>query len=317
MHAFISYSHADERYLERLHKHMAMLTRAGLIDAWSDHRILPGSAIGKEVDRQLAASGLFIALVSPDYLASNYCYETEFKQALAMAEAGKLRIVAVILESCDWLSSPFSELLALPKDGKAIAEWTNANNAYLDVVQGLRRVIEDDAAQSDGGAITSPKASSGGARRLKVRQEFDAIQRAEFADQSFAVIRDYFRDCCIEINTVDGLKARFTGMGDAAFTCTVVNRGMRQGRGEGHITIRNDKGRHHFGDISYVYAAHAEANTSNGSVRVETDDYNLFLTMDEFGGRGEHKYDAKQAAEKMWTAFVGQAGIEFDDQAWI
>lgn len=316
MHAFISYSHADERYLERLHKHMAMLVREGLIDAWSDHLILPGNAIGEAIDNQLAASGLFIALVSPDYLASNYCYEKEFQRALAMAEAERLRIVPVIVEPCDWLSSPFSRFLALPKDGKAIAEWTNPNNAYLDVVQGLRRVIEDDAAQCAAVTARPMAASAGATRRLKVRQEFDAIQRADFADQSFDLIRDYFRDCCAEVNTIDGLKARFEEMGETAFTCTVVNRGMRQGRGEGYITVRNDKGRHHFGDISYVNAAHAEANTSNGSVRVEADEYNLYLTMDEFGGRSEHKYEAKQVAEKMWTAFVSRAGIELEGEAW-
>lgn len=316
MHAFISYSHADERYLDRLHKHMAMLKRDGLLDAWSDHRILPGSVLGQAIDKQLAASGLFIALVSPDYLDSRYCYETEFQQALALAEADKIRIVPVIVEPCDWKASPFSGLLALPKDGKAIADWTNPNNAYLDVVQGLRRVIEDDAAQSAAAATRPALASSGATRRLKVRQEFDAIQRADFADQSFAVIRDYFRDCCAEINTIDGLKARFEGMSEHAFTCTVVNRGMRQGRGEGHITVRNDKGRQHFRDISYVYEAHASANTSNGSVRVEADEYNLYLTLDSFGGRGEHKYDAKQVAENMWTTFVGQAGIELEDETW-
>ncbi len=246
MHAFVSYAHADQKYLDR--------------------------------------SGLFLALVSPDYLASNYCYETEFQQALASAEAGRLRIVAVILEPCDWLSSPFSQYLCLPKDGKAIAEWTNQNVAHLDVVKGLRRALEADAPASDASAgigFAVGGHQGGTPRRLKVKQEFDPIQRRDFADQAFSVIRDYFRSSCAEINDVEDIKARFEEMGDAAFTCTVVNRGMMRGRGEGHITVRNDKGRHHFGDISYVYESHAEPGTSYGAARVEADDYNLYLTMDE------------------------------------
>lgn len=243
LHAFISYSHIDEKHLERLHKHMAMLQRDDTIETWSDHKIIPGSKVGQEIDNSLSSSGLFIALVSPDYLASNYCYETEFQQALAMEKAGKLRIVPVILEPCDWLSSPFREFMALPKDGKAISEWTNHNVAYLDVVKGLRRVVEADepAARATNGAPVE-RAVPAAMRRLKVKQEFDAIQRSDFADEAFAAIRDYFRNSCGEINGLDDLKAKFEIMSDTAFTCTVVNRGMMRGRGEGHITVRNDKG---------------------------------------------------------------------------
>lgn len=315
MHAFISYAHADQKYLDRLLKHMAMLHRDNLIETWSDHKIIPGSKIGHEIDKSLTRSGIFLALVSSEYLASNYCYEKEFQQALALADAGHLRIIAVILEPCDWLSSPFSEYLCLPRDGKAIAEWTNENVAYLDVVKGLRRALGADG-PIPGAGVSSPSSAGGQAepaRRLKVKQEFDAIQRRDFADQAFEVIRGYFRDSCAEINDVEDLKARFEEMGDAAFTCMVVNRSMMRERGEGHITVRNDKGRHHFGDISYVHESHAGPGTSNGGARVEADDYNLYLTLDEFMGRGEHKYDAKQVAERMWVDFVRQAGIEIDD----
>jgi hypothetical protein len=36
----------------------------------------------------LKDSRLFLALVSADYLASNYCYEREFQHALELAAAG-------------------------------------------------------------------------------------------------------------------------------------------------------------------------------------------------------------------------------------
>lgn len=315
LHVFISYSHADEKHLERLHKHLAMLKREDLIEDWSDHEIIPGDNIGQEIDRALAVSGLFIALVSPDYLASKYCYEKEFKQALAMAEAGRLRIVPVILDACDWKSSPFSQFLALPKDGKPVAEWTNANVAYLDVVLGLRRVISADAPNGDLETKSSSPSKSAWHRRMKVKQEFDAIQRREFTDQAFGLIRDYFRNSCAELNSIEDLKARFEAMSDTAFTCTIVNRGLMQGRGEAHITVRSDKGRHYLGDITYVYQAHAEAGTSNGSASVQADDYNLYLTLDDFMQQSKHKYDARQVAEKMWSDFARQAGIEVDDDA--
>src|SRR3954465_5400271 len=122
---FISYAHADDKRRERLHKHLAMLRRDGLLREWSDHEIMVGDKLGKTIDAALERSGLFIALVSPDYLASNYCYEKEFQRALELEAAGRLRIAAVILEPSDWLNSPFSKLLVLPKDGKPVSDWTN------------------------------------------------------------------------------------------------------------------------------------------------------------------------------------------------
>lgn len=313
--AFISYSHADDKALERLHKHLAMLTRDGNFLTWTDHAILPGDGVDGVINAQLRQSNLFIALVSPDYLASRYCYEQEFQQALALAEAGKMRIVPIILEPCDWLSSPFKEFMALPKDGQPISGWTNQNLAFLDVVTGLRRLVEASEEGRGANPVTASLPQAGTGRRPRIKQDFDAIQRAEFADRTFAVIQDYFRASCGELSQIDDtLRAKFEVMDPTAFTCTVVNRARLRG-GEADITVRNTKSCSHGfgGDISYVNQRYAEANTSNGSIRVAHDDYHLFLTMDHFSsGRDEEKITPEQAAERLWTEFVKRVGIDYD-----
>jgi hypothetical protein len=226
-----------------------------------------------------------------------------------------MRIVPIILEPCDWLSSPFKEFMALPKDGQPISGWTNQNLAFLNVVTELRRLLAapEEARRQSPGVAGLPQA--GPQRRPRIKQDFDAIQRAEFADRAFAVIQDYFRASCTELTQVDDtLRAKFEAMDPAAFTCTVVNRSRVNG-GEAHITVRNSKGRRMgFGDISYVNERHAEGNSSNGSISVAHDDYNLFLTMDHFGGMGRDKgkITPEQAAETLWTEFVKRAGIDYD-----
>jgi len=316
--AFLSYAHADVKALDRLHKHLAMLKREGALKAWTDHGILPGDGVDGAISAQLEESTIFVALVSPDYLASRYCYEKEFERALALAQAGRMRIIPVILEPCDWLSSPLKEFLALPKDGLAVSGWTNQNNAFLDVVTGLRRILTmpDERRESGpefGSAAAPPRA--GAVRQPRIKQDFDAIQRADFADKTFAVIQDYFRASCDELMRIEDLRARFEVMDSTAFTCTVVNRGRLQG-GEAHITVHNGKGRSmgFGGDISYVNQRYAEANTSNGSIRVEHDDYNLFLAMDHLGSsaREKEKITPEQAAARLWTEFVMRAGIEYN-----
>jgi hypothetical protein len=312
--AFISYAHADAKALDRLHKHLAMLRREGALTAWTDHEILPGDRVDGAINTQLAQSSLFIALVSPDYLDSRYCYEKEFQRALELASEGKLRIMPVILEPCDWLASPLQEFLALPKDGVPISNWTNQNNAYLDVVTGLRRVLKGPEDRK-AGSLPMLDATIASARRPRIKQDFDAIQRADFADKVFGVIQDYFRVSCEELSRIEDLRARFEVIDQTAFTCSVVNRARVNG-GEAHITVRNAKGRGmgFGGDISYVNQRYAEANTSNGSIRIEHDAYQQYLTLDSFGmsGREKERLTPGQAAEQLWTAFVHRAGIEYD-----
>ncbi|WP_421935591.1 toll/interleukin-1 receptor domain-containing protein [Phenylobacterium sp.] len=312
--AFISYSHADEKALDRLHKHLAVLQRDGSLAAWSDHEILAGSNLRHEIEAQLESSDLFIALVSPDYLASNYCYEVEFRRAQELAAAGKLRIAAIIIEPCDWLSTPLSEFLSLPKDGKPVSEWTNPNNAYLDVINQLRRLLQEKP-KTAARAQVAPREPSGPARKVRLKRDFDAIDKAEFADRAYSAIREYFAAALSEIEQAsEDIRTRMEDMGSDAFTCTLVNRARQRG-GEVHITVHNRKGRDHFfGEISFVYERHAPTNTSHGGIRVEADEYQLYLVTERFMGSADEaiKYTPERAAEWLWNQFVERAGIEYE-----
>ena len=139
MKAFISYSHTDEPRRKRLNTHLAVLRREGRIEEWFDRKILAGSAIDPEIDERLEWCELFLPLVSPDFLASDYCYEREMTIALERHHADEARVVPIIIEPCDWRHTPLGKLKAVPRDGRAVALWDNENHAYLDVVTELRR----------------------------------------------------------------------------------------------------------------------------------------------------------------------------------
>src|ERR1700736_6735763 len=96
--AFISYSHRDEKALERLHAHLATLRREGKIAAWYDREILAGEDIDRTISSNLAESDIFLALVSPDFLNSSYCYDQEMAKALERHAESTLRVIPVILE---------------------------------------------------------------------------------------------------------------------------------------------------------------------------------------------------------------------------
>ncbi|APG49016.1 toll/interleukin-1 receptor domain-containing protein [Phaeobacter porticola] len=149
MRAFISYSHHDKAALDRLHVHLKNLTREGQIETWYDRDILAGSELDSEIEREMEAANLFLLMISPDFIASDYCVEREMKRALERHAAGSARVVPIIVEECDWKAMGELRLLkAVPTDGKAISGWANPNTAYLNVVQELCRIIEAENAPS-------------------------------------------------------------------------------------------------------------------------------------------------------------------------
>jgi hypothetical protein len=209
--AFISYSHRDEKALERLHTHLATLRREGKITTWYDREIIAGEEIDSAIASNLAESDIFLALVSPDFLDSNYCYEQEMAKALERHAEGTLRVIPVILEPCDWKSTPLGKLKALPKDGKAIYTWTNENIAYLDVVTGLRRMSLEQEKPKQNGARENeavPLSSKRETRRYRIKKEFDSIDRDDFRQKAFLTIQNFFSQSVRELNEIDDSKRR-------------------------------------------------------------------------------------------------------------
>ncbi|UWR38632.1 toll/interleukin-1 receptor domain-containing protein [Sulfitobacter sp. W074] len=313
MRAFISYSHRDKGALERLHVHLKNLIRDGHIETWYDRDILAGSGLDAEIERELEAADLFLLIVSPDFIASDYCVEREMKRALERHAAGNARVVPIIVEECDWKAmGDLRQLKAVPTDGKAISEWANPNTAYLNVVQELRRIIEIERAPASVAKVApEPEAVPPATARYRARKDFDEIDRSDFREAAFDTIKDYFRRATGEIDSIDGLRGRFTDRGTTSFAATVVNGGQRDGAA--HITVHCRNARIALGDIYYSFDENGGENTANGGFNLSADDYELFLvrTMNIFGNADE-KLAPEQAAEMLWNEFIGNAGISYD-----
>lgn len=311
MRAFISYSHKDAGALERLHIHLANLQREGRVETWYDRKILAGDVLDDEINKELEMADLFLLIVSPDFIASNYCIEREMQRALERHNAGEARIIPIIVEPCDWMAMPqLRRLKAVPKEGKPISEWTNANNAYLNVVQEIRHII--DAGESTDPDFNHEQSTSASFQqsvpRYRVKRDFDEIDRSEYRDASFETIKDYFRRAINEIDAVDDLRGRFVERGVNSFGSTVVNRARQ--RGTAHITVHCRDSGVALGDIYYSFKENAGENTANGTFNVSSDEYEQYLvaTMGIFGNSSD-RFNSEQAAEYLWNLFIEQAGI--------
>jgi Tfp pilus assembly protein PilF len=114
-----------------------------LIESWDDREITGGMEWAGKIDERLNAADLVILLVSPDFLASSYCYDIEMQRALERHDKREARVVPIILRPCDWKTSLFAKLNALPRDGKPVVDWPSPDHAFLNVAQGLRAVARE------------------------------------------------------------------------------------------------------------------------------------------------------------------------------
>jgi len=138
---FVSYSHRDDELRAELESHLKLFQRLGLIRAWHDRLITPGEEWKGEIDRNMADADLILMLISPDFLGSDYCYETEMPRALEKHRSGQAVVVPIIVRSCQWQRTPLADLQVLPRDGRPIRLWRNRDSAWSDVAEKLGSII--------------------------------------------------------------------------------------------------------------------------------------------------------------------------------
>lgn len=139
---FISYSHADEQYMQELRSHLIHLKRQGIIEIWDDSQMMSGQSWTETINRELEQANIILMLVSSDYLASDYIYEKEMELAIKRHETGQVIVIPIILRPTDWMSSPLARLPALPKGAVPISQRRDRDQAWVEVVKDIRQIID-------------------------------------------------------------------------------------------------------------------------------------------------------------------------------
>jgi internalin A len=139
---FYSYSHKDEALKDELDTHLILMKRQGLIASWHDRCILAGQEFAQEIDTHLQSADIILLLVSVDFFASNYCYQTEMTTALEKHQKHEAVVIPIIVRTVGWQDAPFGKLTALPTDGKAVTTWSDRDAAWTNVSEGIKQVVQ-------------------------------------------------------------------------------------------------------------------------------------------------------------------------------
>ena len=195
---FISYSHQDNLfdnpYIEEFKKHITPLKDNGLIEEWYDRRILPSEDYQNKIDNNLEDADIICLFISVNFLSSGSCKD-EKKKAFELRKKKGVPVIPIILSLCGWNDDKdISKLLALPTDGLPVSKFSDRGEAWQDVYNELKKIIEKEIK----------------IKQLEIKEEFEnflydteMLTKAHSQKES-VLLDDIF--VCTELDKYDNLK---------------------------------------------------------------------------------------------------------------
>lgn len=139
---FISYSHKDAEFKEQLNVHLRNLERTLPLTIWSDNKILGGQEWNASIFEQLRAAHIILLLISPDFIASDFCYKDEMREALALHDNRRSLIIPIMLRQVKDEGHPFAKIQTLPTKPRFIDDWENKDAAFTNIIMGMEQSIK-------------------------------------------------------------------------------------------------------------------------------------------------------------------------------
>ena len=309
---FFSYCHRDETMRDELEVHLSALKRQGTIESWHDRRIIVGEEWAEEIDHYLNEADIILLLVSPYFIASDYCYNIEMARAMERHEKGETRVIPVILEPCRWQGMPFGKLQAVPTDGKPISKFPNLHDAFLEVVQAIEKAVETDIRRrskpfqqtrkntvSQNYAVNNRPRSS----NLGIRKHFTDHDRDTFLEESFEYIANFFENSLDELRSRNPeITTRFKRFDSSRFTAIIYREGTTAS--ECRISLGGGFGSN---NINYSHNASNNDTSINEYLSVIDDGHALLLEplgMPMLGQNRETRLSQQGAAEYFWGMLI-------------
>jgi hypothetical protein len=124
---FISYSHKDEAWKDRVVGHLKVLGIDDELEVWDDRQIAKGDAWLPEIQGAMDRAAVAVLLISKDFLSSGFIRGTEVPHLLKRRREEGLRVIPLFVHPCAWQAVDWlAAVQGGPKDAKTLSEHRKA-----------------------------------------------------------------------------------------------------------------------------------------------------------------------------------------------
>jgi hypothetical protein len=118
---FVSYSHKDIEWKERVEEHLSVLNHTFIVDIWSDKNIETGSKWRVEINDALMRAKAVILLLSSSFFHSKFIREKEIPEIKKKLQ-GDFDIFPILVRPCAWKAVDWiEERQILPENGEPLS----------------------------------------------------------------------------------------------------------------------------------------------------------------------------------------------------
>ena len=148
---FISYSHEDEEWVERLQVHLKPLMQRSRLNVWDDTQLMKGVKWNKEIKKAIDTAKVAVLLISADFLASDFIAENELPPIIEAAKEEGLIVLPVLISPSRFrdtrslsqfqaFNDPDKPLITLPKAEQDVA--------WVKLAEEIGRIINEALQES-------------------------------------------------------------------------------------------------------------------------------------------------------------------------
>ena len=166
---FVSYSHKDSEWLERLQVALKPLTMNNAIDLWDDSLLGAGDLWDNKIENALAGANVGVLLVSPDFMASDYITAKEEKMLLDASEKEDVLILIVHVGRTH-MSDRLKAIQAIndpTRPLKAMSE-SEVDDVFYNLVERIKLAIPEGRSSEPANFRQAAKQSIAPARLIKL-----------------------------------------------------------------------------------------------------------------------------------------------------